>query len=99
MVAVLQNIRLSLQGDAALVYKEHLIGNQLGIFRIVGDHQYGNALLAGEAGHFGQHLPTQGRIEGREGFIQQQQRFAPHQRTSQPDPLLLAAGELLRQAA
>ncbi len=99
MVAILQNIRLALQGDAALVDKQHLIGNQLGIFRIVGNHQHGNALLAGEPRHFGQHLPAQGGIEGREGFIQQQQWFAPNQCAGQPDPLLLAAGELLRQAA
>ncbi len=99
MVAILQNIRLALQGDAPLVDKEHLIGNQLGILRIVGNHQHGNALFAGEACHFRQHLPAQGGIEGREGLIQQQQRFAAHQRASQPDPLLLAAGELFRQAA
>ncbi len=99
MVAVLQNIRLALQGDAPLVDKQHLIGDKLGILRIVGNHQHGDALLAGEAGYFGQHLPAQGGIEGREGLIQQQQRFAAHQRASQPDPLLLAAGELLRQAA
>ena len=96
---MLQDVGFALQGDAPLVDKEHLIGDELGIFRIVGDHQYGNALLAGEARHFGQHLPTQGGIEGREGLIQQQQRFAAHQRPGQPDPLLLAAGELFRLAA
>ncbi len=98
MIAVLQDVGFALQGDAPLVDKQHLIGDELGIFRIVGDHQHGNALLAGEAGHFGQHLPAQGGIEGREGFIQQQQWFASHQRASQPDSLLLAAGELFRLA-
>ncbi len=98
MIAAVQDIRLALQGDAPRVDEEHLIGDELGILGVVRDHQHGDALLAGKAGDLRQHLPPQGRIEGREGLVQQQQRPAPHQGAGQPHPLLLAAGELLRQA-
>ena len=48
-----------------------VIGYLASLLRMVGDEQYPFSLLMGQPLHLLQHLLSQGRIQGREGFIQQ----------------------------
>ncbi|GAA2710541.1 hypothetical protein GCM10010429_26110 [Micromonospora olivasterospora] len=63
---------------------------------VVGDQHAGGAVGAQRLPHVGPQLGAQLRVQGAERLVQQHQRRPGRQRPGHRDPLLLAAGELVR---
>jgi hypothetical protein len=71
----------------------HPLGQGVGIGEVVGDHQYGDpGFLVQAAEQVADLLPEAG-VQGRQGFVQQQNRGGRGQGPRQRNPLFLAAAE------
>ena len=85
--------------DPAVVHDHDQVGERHRLFLAVGDVDEGDAELALEALQLGAHLDAQERVERRQRLVEEQDRRIGDQRAGQRHALLLAAGELRRQAA
>jgi hypothetical protein len=71
------------------------IGQRQGLSLIVGYVDEGRAGLAMKTSQFGFHLDLDAKVEGGQGFIEEQHPRAIHQRARERDPLRLAARHLV----
>jgi hypothetical protein len=85
--------------DAALVHDADLVGHGEGLVLIVGHQHRGGAARLDDLAHLQRQALAQGHVEVREGLVEQQQLRPGRQRARQRHPLLLSAGELVREAA
>ena len=91
--------RRSLLDDAPGVHHRHAVGEVGDHRQVVGDVQRGDAVAAGEIAHRGQHERLGAHVEAGGRLVEHDHRRAAGERHRQPDPLLLAAGQLVRVAA
>ena len=73
------------------------LADLVGEAHLVRDHDHGHALV-GKLLHHRQHLADQLGVEGRGDLVEQQHLGLHRHGAGDADPLLLAAGELRRQA-
>jgi hypothetical protein len=79
---------------AAVVEHQEVIGQEHGLFLVVGDVESRGAQLAQQGGELGPHAAPQAGVESREGLVEEQQGGARRHRPGQGHPLLLTAREL-----
>ena len=85
-------------GDPALLHDDEPLGQRDGLHRVV-RHQQADAVVAVElAAQLTARLQPGARVEGGQGFVEQEQARLRRQRPGQGDPLRLPAGQLLRLA-
>jgi hypothetical protein len=83
----------------AMAQHGHLIGHRQCLVLVVGDQNGGGSGLAQDREDIGSDRGPHGRVERGEGLVQEDDLGTDGERPGQGDPLLLAAGELVRIAA
>ena len=81
-----------------VAYHADAVGHRQRFLLIVGDKNKTGSQLAPQTHKLLAGFGTQGTVEGRKRLIQQQQRGPGRQASGKGDPLLLAAGKLVRAA-
>ena len=81
--------------DPALVHEDDAIADVPCEVHLVRDDEHGHA-RAGEVAHDDEHLADELRVERRGDLVEEHDVRVHHQRPRDRDPLLLAAGELMR---
>ena len=75
------------------------VGEREGLVLVVGDEDGRRARRSEDSLHLVAHLGAQLGVEVRERLVEQEERGRRRQRASEGDPLLLTAGELVRDSA
>ncbi len=83
-------------GDAAAVHHRDAVAHRQRLDLVMGDEEGGDAERALDRADLVAHRVAQLGVEIGEGFVEQQDGGADHQRAGESDALLLAAGELAR---
>jgi hypothetical protein len=79
-------------------YHRYLVGDRERLVLVVGDQDRGGAGLAKQPPDVGADGRPEARVEGTEGFVEQDEAGLDGERPGERDPLLLPAGELMRIA-
>ena len=96
--ALVDVVRRAHLDQLAEVHDADLVGHVLDHGEVVGDHHVGQAVQGLQALHQVQHLGPDGHVERAHRLVGHDHPRAHGQRPGQPDPLALAAGELVRVA-
>jgi len=85
--------RSAIAGFIPFLYDDHLVGESLRFFEVVGDEDRGNFERIEDPVELTSHLAAQVGIEGGEGFVEEKEARLPREGAGEGGALLLASGD------